>query len=269
MNSPLNRYERDRPAIEADPARLKAIHAKIVESLKAVVREFAITQDELHLAGDYLNRLGRAGMCRSLIDVSLAMTSIDATVGQAGGTRRNLEGPFHTKHPPRPLGDLLDRPLEADARRLKLSGTVSDAATGQPMAGVVMDFWQADHQGHYDHDGHHLRGEVTTDSEGRYAISTVIPLDYSDHDHDPIGELYRALGRHNRRAAHIHVKAWRDGRELLTTQLYVPDNPYIDSDYVEGAVSGDLILQLADAGVDEHGNPAYAAGFDFALVDVG
>ena len=40
----------------SENARLKAIHAAVVEKLKEVVREFAITQDELHVAGDFLNR---------------------------------------------------------------------------------------------------------------------------------------------------------------------------------------------------------------------
>jgi hypothetical protein len=76
-----------------DNERLKAIWARTVEKLKEVVQEFKITQDELHLAGDYFNRLGQSGMCRSLVDVALAMTSIDATVAVTNGTRPNLEGP--------------------------------------------------------------------------------------------------------------------------------------------------------------------------------
>ena len=65
--------------------RLRAIWDRSVEKLKEVVREFKITEAELHLAGDYFNRLGQSGMCRSLIDVALAMTSIDDT----GAARTN------------------------------------------------------------------------------------------------------------------------------------------------------------------------------------
>jgi len=62
--------------------RLNAIWARTVEKLKEVVREFDITEDELHAAGDYLNRLGQSGMGRSLVDVALAMTAVDmATLG--------------------------------------------------------------------------------------------------------------------------------------------------------------------------------------------
>jgi catechol 1,2-dioxygenase len=261
----MKRYEHTRPEVPNDPERLKAIHARVVEKLKEVVREFAITQDELHLAGDFFNRLGQSGMCRSLIDVSLAMTSIDATKRAGGGTRPNLEGPFHTTHPIRDTGNLLDRAPNDGATTLTLSGVVIDAATGAPAPGVRLDFWQADDEGHYDHEGGHLRGQILTDAEGRYRVVTVVPRDYSDHDHDPIGELYRAMGRHNRRAAHIHVKAWDGERELLNTQLFFAGAPYLDSDYVEGAVSDDLILSPTPDGVDARGKPAVAARFDFAL----
>src|SRR5262245_46898782 len=71
----------------SDKERLEAIWLRTVEKLKEVVREFRITQDELHVAGDYLNRLGQSGMCRSLLDVALAMTSVEATGGTERGTR--------------------------------------------------------------------------------------------------------------------------------------------------------------------------------------
>jgi protocatechuate 3,4-dioxygenase beta subunit len=241
-----------------DP-RLKAIHARVVEKLKEVVREFAITQDELHAAGDFLNRLGKAGMCRSLVDVSLAMTSVDVTMDKAG-TRPNLEGPFHKDGAPeRADGNLLEHAMPG-APMLALSGTVTDSATGAPIANAVVDIWQADHQGHYDREGFHLSGRMRTDDQGRYRVETVVPLDYSDHDHDPIGELYRAMGRHNRRAAHIHLKLWVDEVERLNTQLFIPGNPYLDTDYVEGAVSDDLILNMRPAG-ENH----FTATFDIAV----
>lgn len=250
----------------AENERLKAIHAAVVEKLKEVVREFAITQDELHVAGDFLNRLGQSGMCRSLVDVSLAMTSVDVTARAPGGTRPNLEGPFRGARPLRPDGDLLDRDPGPDAPRLTLSGMVRDAATGAPIPGAEIHVWQADHRGHYDNEGDNFRGRIITDAAGRYTLKTVVPRDYSDHDHDPIGELYRAMGRHNRRAAHIHIKIFVGGQELLTTQLFMPGSEYLDSDYVEGAVSPDLTLDLKPDPDAPAGLTAYEAQFDFAVV---
>jgi len=244
--------------------RLKAIFAATVKKMKEVVREFEITQDELHIAGDYFNRLGQSGFSRSLIDVALAMTSVDVTARVPGGTRPNLEGPFHKSTAPvREDGDLFDAEPLPGSPVLILYGQVTDVASGRPIAGAEVDLWQADHEGHYDRSGHHLSGIVPTDAEGRYRVRTAVPKDYSDHDHDPIGELFRAMGRHNRRAAHIHLKVRVDGRYVLTTQLFIPGNPYLASDYVEGAVSDDLILDMRPAASGEHN--LYEARFDIAV----
>ena len=258
----MNQVPTELPGVEANQ-RLKAIFARTVEKLKEVVREFEITQDELHVAGDYLNRLGTAGFCRSLVDVALAMTSVDVTARVAGGTRPNLEGPFHDGQAPvRPDGDLFGREPPAGTPILLLSGRVTDAATGQPLPGAVVDLWQADHHGHYDREGLQLYGKIVADAQGRYRARTAVPLDYSDHDHDPIGELFRAMGRHNRRSAHIHAKIWVDGRCLLTTQLFIPGNAYLSSDYVEGAVSEDLTLDMKPVA---GGPDTFEAEFDFAV----
>ena len=241
--------------------RLHAIWLATVAKLKEVVREFHITQDELHQAGDYFDRLGQSGMCRSLIDVALAMTSVDVTSPTIRGTRANLEGPYHAEHPRRSDGRLVDRALARDTPTLVLEGMVTDASTGAPLPGVELDFWQADQDGIYDRKGFHLRGVVQSGPDGAYRIETVVPSDYSEHDHDPIGELFRAMGKPNTRAAHIHVRASRDGRELLTTQIFMPTSSFLDRDYVEGAVSSDLILDIVPTGEKNH----YAGRFDLHL----
>jgi protocatechuate 3,4-dioxygenase beta subunit len=246
-----------------DTVRLRAIWARTISVLQGVVHEFKITQDELHIAGRYFNRLGQSGMFPSLVDVSLGMTSVDATARTPGGTRPNLEGPFHRAgNPFRADGILWDREPGPDAPRLKLHGRILDAATGKPLPSAELDIWQADHNGNYDLVGRHLSGIVRADSEGRYSVHTVVPKDYSDHDNDPVGELYQALGRHNRRSAHIHLKVRYAGQVVLTTQIFIPDNEYLASDYLVGAVSDDLILNMCPLPGQAN---AYEAEFDFAV----
>jgi protocatechuate 3,4-dioxygenase beta subunit len=223
--------------------RLRQIYTRCVEKMKEVVREFEVTQDELHVAGDYLNRLGKSGFCRSLVDMNLALTSADIT-RPCVGTRGNLEGPLHRKgHPVRADGSILDRPPGPTEQKLTLTGRVLDARSGGPLSGARLDFWQTDGEGIYDRDGNHMRGVIVADQEGRYTLHTVLPKDYAEHDRDPIGELLRAMGRPNRRAGHIHVKAAVGDREVLTTQLFVAGSDYLDLDYVEGAVSDDLTIE--------------------------
>jgi len=248
--------------MQTDSARIETIWLHTVDKMKEVVRELRITQDELHVAGDYLNRLGQAGMCRSLLDVALAMTSVEATGGADRGTRPNLEGPYHRAHPERTDGRLFSVPPPAAQPRLTLSGRVVDADSGRPVPGAALDFWQADSDGRYDRGGDHLRGIVRSDDAGRYTLHTVVPNDYSEHDHDPIGELFRAMGKHNTRAAHIHLKASVDGRALLTTQIFMATSGFLDTDYVEGAVSDDLIVALSPDGAG-----GFTARFDVSLAD--
>lgn len=247
-----------------DQERLRAIWDRSVEKLKEVVREFDITEDELHIAGAYFNRLGQSGMCPSLIDVALAMTSIDAKRQRShGGTRANLTGPYHAQHPVKADGNLCDTPPAPDAPRLEMSGVVTDVATGQPIAGAEVDFWHADHNGIYDRQGNHLRGIVPTDEQGRYRINTLLPNDYSEHDFDPLGELFRAMGRTNTRAAHVHVKVCVNGVDLLTTQLFMSTSNMLKDDYVEGAVTDDLIVALQKR--EENGVTIYSGQFDIAV----
>ncbi len=143
--------------------------------------------------------------------------------GGAGGgptptceeTEADIEGPYYTAGAPfveaalpglKAVGGVL----------LRLSGRVYSAATCEPVADAVLDIWQADDDGAYDGEGFTLRGKVRTDAEGRYEIDTCIPGHYLN------GAQYRP--------AHIHVKVSAEGHELLTTQLYFPDDPYNDID---------------------------------------
>jgi protocatechuate 3,4-dioxygenase beta subunit len=78
---------------------------------------------------------------------------------------------------------------------------------GQPVAGALLDFWQADDNGQYDNNGYSFRGHQYADANGQYTLQTVLP------------------GLYPGRTRHIHVKVQAPGGRVLTTQLYVPDDP--------------------------------------------
>jgi hypothetical protein len=54
----------------------------------------------------------------------------------------------------------------------------------------------------------------------------------------------------------------REGYMPLTTQLYMPDGAYLDSDYVEGAVVPELIVKFEKNSGDER---KISARFDLAI----
>jgi protocatechuate 3,4-dioxygenase beta subunit len=121
--------------------------------------------------------------------------------------------------------------------RLVVTGLV--VTTGcAPVAGAVVDFWQADDHGQYDNAGYRLRGHQVTDGEGRYRIETIVPGAYSG------------------RTRHLHVNVQGPGRPLLTTQLYFPGDPGNARDFI---FRPELLLQMREMAGGR------VATFDFVL----
>ncbi len=132
-------------------------------------------------------------------------------------TPAQTEGPYYPVALPSDAdSDLLnnDGKVYAPQQRVALSGVVRDL-DGKPLKGAVVEIWQCDEQGHYHHPGDGGRadpafqgfGRTRVDDEGRYSFKTMRPADYAG------------------RTPHIHVKVKLGPTELLTTQLYVKDDP--------------------------------------------
>lgn len=136
-------------------------------------------------------------------------------------TDANIEGPYY--RPGAPFRADLVEPGMAGLPLL-LSGAVMSLDCKTPLAGAVIDVWQADASGHYDNDGSmrlpegalRLRGKVRSDASGAFAVRTLLPGRYLN------GARYRP--------SHVHVKVSAPGHAPLTTQLYFPDDPYNDGD---------------------------------------
>lgn len=124
--------------------------------------------------------------------------------GKAERTAKQTAGPFHL--PGAPIRD--DFRVEGmDGKDLTVRGQVVDVAC-RPLAGAVLDVWQADPTGVYDTKSFQLRGKVQTDADGRYQFLTLKPGSY---------------GSGFVRTPHIHVRVQAEGLRELTTQLYFPD----------------------------------------------
>jgi protocatechuate 3,4-dioxygenase beta subunit len=118
-----------------------------------------------------------------------------------------------------------------------LAGSVL-ATDCTPVPGALLDFWQADDSGEYDNEGYRLRGHQFADGQGRYRLETIVP------------------GLYTGRTRHIHVKVQAPRQEVLTTQLYFPDEPRNRRDWI---FDERLVMQIAGAGDDRFGR------FDFVV----
>jgi protocatechuate 3,4-dioxygenase beta subunit len=110
-----------------------------------------------------------------------------------------------------------------------------------PIAGALLDFWQADHDGQYDTTGFRLRGHQYTDRDGRFSLSTIVP------------------GLYPGRTRHVHVKAQAPNHPALTTQLYFPGEPRNTRDSL---FTKALLIDLPNL---NDGREARDAAFTFVL----
>jgi protocatechuate 3,4-dioxygenase beta subunit len=140
-------------------------------------------------------------------------------------TEPQIEGPFYTPRSPE-RGDLLER--NSRARIIELSGFVVTRSC-QPVPRVLVDLWHADDRGDYDNRGYRYRGHLVTDAKGHYRFRTNLP------------------GLYPGRTRHFHVKILSVGRQLLTTQLYFPNEP---GNLRDDFFRPDLTMRTADAGAE-------------------
>jgi catechol 1,2-dioxygenase len=105
--------------------------------------------------------------------------------------------------------------------------------------------WHSSPEGLYENQDPHqaemnLRGRFLTDADGRFHFRSVMPAGYPVPIDGPVGELIKATGRHNYRPAHLHFMICKPGFKTLISQIYAPDDKYIDND-VQFGVTRHLI----------------------------
>lgn len=130
-------------------------------------------------------------------------------------------------------------PVEADltiqhsgdpiGERMVITGRVLDG-DGRPLAGQLVEIWQANAAGRYIHqrDQHHAPvdpnftgvGRCLTDADGGYTFTTIKPGPYPWKNH------------HNAwRPAHVHFSLFgTDFTQRMITQMYFPGDPLFDLD---------------------------------------
>lgn len=149
-------------------------------------------------------------------------------------TPPQTSGPFYRLNSPERTS-LLEAGL--DGSPILLTGQVLSTSC-QPIAGAALEFWHTDAQGEYDNAGYRFRGQQLSDAAGRYRLETISP------------------GLYPGRTRHIHVRIKSPEYSTLTTQLYFPDEPLNEDDFL---YQPELLLSV------DHSGDRPQAQFNFVL----
>ncbi|MGH8459162.1 MAG: dioxygenase [Nevskiales bacterium] len=251
--------------------RLRTVMAALTRHLHAFVQEVRLTEDEFEHALEFIVGIGQAtGAKKNVVVLAADLLGISTLVAllnnqdPQGESPAALLGPFWRANAP------LCKPGESIARSntpgvpLEVTGVVRDTQ-GRPIAGAVVDAWQASPVGLYENqdpaqDEMNLRGRFETDAEGRFHFRTVRPAGYPVPTDGPCGELLRAQRRHPNRPAHLHFMVSKPSHKVLISQVFADDDENLESDPVFG-VTRKLIGRFEPQHDGQHATLQY----DFVL----
>jgi protocatechuate 3,4-dioxygenase beta subunit len=254
-----------------DP-RLKQIVRSLTNHLHDFAREVKLTPEEWLAGIEFLTAVGHITdekrqefiLLSDTLGLSAVVDLMANRKGESTATDSSLLGPFFRQGAPMfPIdGDISHG---ASGEKLMVAGRVLNTA-GEPVAGALIDTWQASSDGIYDlqqkdSDQMNFRGRLRTGADGRFRFRSVKPSSYPVPSDGPVGKMLRTLARHPYRPAHVHFKIAAPGYRTLTTALYVAGDRYLDSDVVFGAKKS-LVVSYRGSG---RNGAASTIEFDFVL----
>lgn len=233
--------------------RLREVMGSLVKHLHAFATEVNLTHEEWNKGIAFLEAAGEISDKERhefvlLSDVLGLSSLVDMLHNSDAGTSSSVLGPFHiTGSPPLAIG--ADMKRDFDGPVVLVEGTVKDPG-GNPIEGATLDIWQTAPNGLYssqdpDQDTYSFHGLQTVGADGRYAFTTVKPVEYTVPTDGPVGDFLQACGRHPWRPSHLHFIAEADGFKPLVTEVFPDDDPYLDQDTVFG-VRKDLLMHYED-----------------------
>ncbi|MBT2323509.1 catechol 1,2-dioxygenase [Variovorax paradoxus] len=226
--------------------RLRTVMAALTRHLHAFVQEVRLSEDEFEQALEFIVGVGQATgekknevvLAADLLGVSTLVALLNNQDPQGGESPAALLGPFWRANAPLcTAGESIAR-SKTPGVPLDVRGVVRDTE-GRPLAGAIVDAWQASPVGLYENqdpeqDDMNLRGRFETDAEGRYHFRTVRPAGYPVPTDGPCGVLLRAQQRHPNRPAHLHFMVSKPGHKVLISQVFADDDENLESDPVFG-----------------------------------
>ncbi len=237
---------------DTDP-RLREVMGSLVKHLHAFAKEVKLTHAEWNEGIRFLERAGEISDAERhefvlLSDVLGLSSLVDMLHNRPEGTSSSVLGPFHISGAP-PLAVGGDMRRDYDAPVVLVEGVIQDPDSN-PIPGATLDIWQTAPNGLYssqdpDQDTYSFHGLQTVGADGRYAFTTVKPVDYTVPSDGPVGDILRACGRHPWRPSHLHFIAEAKGFRPLVTEVFPEDDPYLDEDTVFG-VREDLVMRYEE-----------------------
>jgi len=251
--------------------RTTEVVSDLLAAIHEVLERHRVTEQEWMAALMFLTEVGKADEFVLFSDVTRTSVLIDVSHGgdESGATASDVEGPLYRDDPPwrePPVKIYEEYEGMGDGDVLMVRGTVRSTG-GAPLPGAVVDVWQTGPSGGYDvwdprQPPYNFRGRVRVDESGAYELQTMVPKPYTVPNDGPVGRYLEAIGQHPWRPAHIHFKVTAPGHRTLVTQVFFPDDPYLENDTI-GAVKPALVRPLRPEG------DRFACDFDIALRPAG
>lgn len=241
--------------------RIRKIAERINNDIFQIMLEFNVTHDELWAFVRWANELGRTNQV-GLLAAGIGLERLidimnderDRAAGRAMGTPRAIEGPLYVPGAPQSKHEARMDDGSEDGPLLIMEGTVRDTA-GKAIPGAVVDVWQANQRGTYSfvdptQSEYNYRRRIEADENGHYRFRSMVPPGYSVPPDCPTQTVLQLLGRDGNRPAHIHFMITAPGYETLTTQVNMPNDQHLNTDFAFGTRE-ELIVELkqvSDAG---------------------
>jgi hydroxyquinol 1,2-dioxygenase len=222
--------------------RLRTVVTALTRHLHAFAREVRLTETEWQAAIEFLTAAGHITDDKRqefilLSDVlGLSMQTITINHAVAGEvTESTVLGPFFVGGSPE-IANGGDIAAGASGEPLWVEGTVRDES-GAPVAGALLEVWEADDDGFYDvqytESRTAARGHLVSDADGGFRFWALTPTPYPIPSDGPVGRLLAATGRSPMRAPHLHFMVSAPGFRTLITHIFVAGES-LDGDSVFG-----------------------------------
>ena len=234
---------------EGTDPRTREVLGSLVKHLHDFARETNLTHEEWRTGISFLE--GCAAIETEdrhefiLASDLLGLSSlVDMINSNEGATSSSVLGPFHVSGAPA-LAVGGDMKRDYGGPTLLAEGVIKDPE-GNPIEGAEIDIWQTAPNGLYAsqdeaQDTSSFHGLMNVGADGRYAFTTVKPVEYEVPTDGPGGDLLRACGRHAWRPSHLHYIVKAPGYQPLVTEIFPEDDTYLNQDAVFG-VRDDLVM---------------------------